>query len=369
MQTFADVVQSEQDTPRLDVVAPRRGVEFNLLETHSGERRLTAQNPLTGRHVTLTPYAAQAYAAAVNIPMSHWRRMRTYKNYEMDRLSLDTLRLFHRESCRNVRDGGNVMMRIHEPVVPIAPSFGGVLPHQNDSVRAILSDSYLRADNREFLDVIKRHVGQDVKIQQKISSDRHLRIKLLFNGNDDFGHGMYISNSEVGCGAREIHGFVWVKVCDNGMIISDRGGVLSNRTVHRSARQDVGILAPPTAETDAEILDQIARQIDTISSDDYFKTLTDQIDLAGDYTVNIETARKWFQSRKFAKADVDALEHRVQDEIISGNGSGDNVSVWGMAQAVTHYAHTGGIGYERQHQLERLGYDIVANSQQIAALN
>lgn len=358
--SFGSIVSAQSVLDRLDYIVPRRDVDFGLRSTEQGHNVFTCSNPTDGRYLTLTEYAAQAYATGVQIPMSHWRRIRAKRTDEFDSLALDTLRLLHRDTVRRYPDS-NVMMR--------TVNTNRFHQWQDTSVRALVSDSYLRRDNREFLNVIARHIGADTDVQQYVSSDKHMRIKLLFNGNDDYGHGMYISNSEVGCGAREINGFVWVKVCNNGMIISDASSMISNRTIHRSTRQQVGFLDAPAMETDDEILDQISRQIDKISSPEYFSTLTDQIDLAGNYTLNIEKAKQWFQSQKFAKKDLAEMTARMESEIVAGNGSGDDVSVWGMSQAITNFAHTGGVGYERQHRLERLGYDVVANATQIAELN
>jgi len=350
---FAGIVAEQDAVDRTDYIVPRRDLRFDLQTTAHGTNDFTVRNPADGRYVSMTDYAVQAYAASIHIPLSHWRRIRSKRTDEFDDLALDTLRILHRDTVSRSPDT-NLMMR------SVAPPNSG---WQDTTVRALVSDSYLRRDNVPFLDMISKHISNDVEIKQYVSSDRHLRIKLLFNGNDDFGHGIIISNSEVGCGAREINGFVWIRVCDNGMIVSEKNW--DQRTIHRSKRQGIGYLDAPAMETDDEILDQIARQMDQVCSPDYFDGIVDQIDTSQSFTLNIEKAQAWFTAQKMPKTDVAAITERMQVEIAAGNGSGDDVSVWGMSQAVTNYAHTSGSGYERQHRLERLGYDIVSNAVQI----
>lgn len=231
------------------------------------------------------------------------------------------------------------------------------------TARAYLSNSYRPLDNYDLANAVLPAV-QDLRLEVKSSqiTDHRMYIQAVsprlrgeVKVGDEVQAGIVISNSEVGEGSLRIEYLIWRLICLNGMITGD---VLRRTHVGRSKIGDIDIGVQ-------EYYRDSTRQLDDAA---FFSKVRDAVE----YTVSQKAFDATLASLRDS-ADVKIAKPKEAVEVItkklelnSGEQegllesliNGGDLSVWGMANAVTALAHKVE-DYDRSVELERAGKSVI----------
>lgn len=228
---------------------------------------------------------------------------------------------------------------------------------------AILSNAYKRMDNwpvAEKVIPILHEAG--VKVESCEVTDHKMYIKVVspkHQGDVKVGDpvqlGIIVSNSEVGLGFLQVQTFIYRLICLNGMI-SGRDFGDGIRFAHRGSRQPLGIVyGEDTMRAHGHAIGLQVRDTvkQILSPENFERTLS----LLRDAT-----------ERKVTGDPVKAVEQLgktvgfTQDEgsdIMRFLIEGGDLSQYGLAQAVTRYAHEESVSYDRSTELEAIGGKVI----------
>lgn len=249
---------------------------------------------------------------------------------------------------------------------------------QSGVARALLSDRFRTIDNYDILIATLQAInesGLNIKLDTGGAdiSDRRLYLRFVCpdieiqapellkryrpNGKDnEAGNGIIsgfvLSNSEVGCGALTISARAKILACSNGLVKTDEK--FNQR--HLGAKLEEFSSVDWSAETKNKNLELIIHQIkDTI------KTFVSEEFLGRHIQETIEKGSKELQHPlecvKQVTTSLGMSEQKANDVLNIFLKSGDT-SAFGVAQAITLYAHTQGDADE-QFELEKSAAEVL----------
>jgi len=243
------------------------------------------------------------------------------------------------------------------------------------SARAFLSERYRPLDHDEILERVLPALGEfdlDWSESSLEVTDQRLYMKLVnprvqadINVGDTVQAGVLVTNSEIGMGSFSVTPLVFRLVCRNGMIRQD----FARRKYHTGARlggdgeiyeyyRDDTVRARNEA-TVLEMRDLIRGAL----SDAVFDKIVDNlreatvIRIAGDPIKAVEQVQSRF-----------SLTNDEKGSVLRALVEGGDLSVWGLANAVTRVAQDAPT-YDRSTDLETIGGQLLAlPSAQVNAL-
>ena len=235
------------------------------------------------------------------------------------------------------------------------------------TARAFLSDRYRRIDNYEVAEAVLPIIGSmdGARVESCELTDSKMYIKVVnpriegeIQKGDIVQAGIVISNSEVGHGSVSVRPLIYRLVCSNGMIAED--GSIRKYHVGRINEMDsnYGIYRDETIEADDRALlmkieDAVRAAVDETRFNEIVGKLRDSMDLKikpNSVSKIIElTAKDYILSRDESEG---VLGHLI---------AGGDLSLYGLANAVTRYAHDVD-SYDRSTELEATGYKIAVMS-------
>jgi len=233
------------------------------------------------------------------------------------------------------------------------------------NARAFLSDRFKPIDNflilNGFLPVVQE-MNMRVKSCSLTETKMYMQfifpeIKAEVKKGDIVNLGVIMTNSEVGRGAVDVSAVAWRLVCENGMV----GESLLNK-YHTGRRigdeiQDYNIFADDTIKAELDSFRKRLRDIfKAVIKDVFFAKMVDKMKVAAGDIVDdpVETLGNITRRYRFTQAE----EKMVLNNYIA---EGDSTR-WGIANSITALAHDIE-DRDRQHDVERIGYDIISLNQ------
>lgn len=234
----------------------------------------------------------------------------------------------------------------------------------NDNGRAFLSDRYQRIEHEDaanaVLPVFAEHPGLQV-VSCEMTESR-LYIKAVYpkiqgevKKGDVVQAGIIVRNSEIGLGALSAQGFIERLVCTNGMVVPDSG----IRAHHVGGRAAVGdavfeMLSDETLRVDdhatllklRDVTKFILSQEMLDRAIAKFRDAAEQM-IEGNPAKSVEVLGKRLGLLEGEQGNV--LRYLIQ---------GGDISKWGLANAVTRFAHDPE-NYDRATELEEMGGKII----------
>ena len=231
-------------------------------------------------------------------------------------------------------------------------------------VRGIMSNRYQRIDNINIAEDLLPFLSvQDVlEIASCEVTEKKLYIKAVMHKmvseikkGDVVEAGLWISNSEIGCGQFEVAPFIHRLICLNGMKVND--AKFGKR--HVGARADVNdstysILSDETLRADDKAFMLKARDVVKASFDE--KIFEGHVDKLRD------TTERKLEGNPVKAIEVLGATHGLlqgeQSSILRKLIEGGDTSQYGLLNAVTAYSQDVS-DYDRASELEELGGKIV----------
>src|SRR5216684_4185161 len=226
------------------------------------------------------------------------------------------------------------------------------------SARAFLSDRYRPLDHDEILERVLPALGEfdlDWSESSLEVTDQRLYMKLI-NPGDAVQAGVLVTNSEIGMGSFSVSPLVFRLVCRNGMIRQD----FARRKYHTGARlggegemYEYYRNDTVRARNEATVL-EMRDLIRGALSDAVFGKIVDNlresavIRIAGDPIRAVEQVQSRF-----------SLSNDEKGSILRALVEGADLSVWGLANAVTRIAQDAPT-YDRSTDLEAIGGQLLA---------
>jgi hypothetical protein len=235
------------------------------------------------------------------------------------------------------------------------------------TARAFLSDRYRRIDNYEIANTVLPIVNEmpDARVESCEITDSKLYLKIVnprlqadVVPGDTVQAGIIISNSEVGLGSVSVMPLIFRLVCSNGMVVNDAG----NRRYHvgRASEIDWEIYSDSTLELDdkafmAKFSDTVRTAVDTAK----FAVIVDKIR----ESVNAKITARPSQIVEITAKNY-GFNQTEQDDILQHLIQGNDLSLWGLGNAVTRAAQDVE-SYDRSTAMESVGYQIITMPPQI----
>jgi hypothetical protein len=235
----------------------------------------------------------------------------------------------------------------------------------DNEVRAILSDSYRPLDNLDLAEaVLPKLIGLEANVESCEVTESRFYLKAITDKvqgavkvGDVIKAGVVISNSEVGTGSLRVEAMDFRLVCTNGMI---RETAVRKAHLGRSARgQDAIEDAREFFRTETRIADdkafflKVEDAVGAMFNQARFDKRIEQYRAAGELKIErqpeevVEVTAKRFGLTDGERSSI--LKHLIR---------GDDMSKWGLANAVTRAAQDMD-SYDRSTELEALGGDVV----------
>lgn len=241
-----------------------------------------------------------------------------------------------------------------------------------NTARAFLSHKYRRLDNYPLLLAVLGRLGDLGVDQDNILSchvtDRKMYLKLVtprlegdVGKGDIVQAGLEVSNSEVGQGSLSVRPLIYRLVCLNGAVMADSG----IRKTHIGASQ-VGdesngweIYSDETMKiADEAFFAQVGDVVEHTLSEEVFGMELDKIRAANTDEITTEVPKAVEQlssTYRFTETE--------EDQILNNFITGQNMTRWGMANAVTLTSQGDDVTYERATELEHIGGQIIEDDQ------
>lgn len=233
----------------------------------------------------------------------------------------------------------------------------------NNTVRAFLSDRYLRVENEQIAEVALPILAEipDVQFVSSGITERRMyikavcpRIKADVSVGDTVQAGVIISNSEVGAGAVKVESFVYRLVCLNGMVsgtpLTQRhlGSQVGNSGDLATVLSDEAIAADDHALL-LKVRDVIKAAVDESQFEKVVAKMRDSKEdrIEGDVPKAVEVLAKKTDLGKGEASGV--LRHLIE---------GGDLSRYGLLNAVTRFSQDVG-DYDRASELEALGGKVL----------
>lgn len=228
------------------------------------------------------------------------------------------------------------------------------------STRSFLSDRYQRIEHEEIAAVALPILQTipDIQIVSCEITERRMYIQAVTPSvmgqvkvGDEVQAGVTISNSEVGAGAVEVSGLIWRLRCLNGAKMPDP---LRRYHVGRQVEDADAMWRDDTRKADdravlLKVRDMVASCIDAV----IFKKRLDAMQglaaapITGTVSKVVEVLAK--------KIGVTQVE---QANILDALIKGQDLTAWGVVNAVTSLAHTAA-NYDRAVDLEEIGGNLI----------
>ena len=330
---LAEAIQNEADNKK-DYISPSQ-----LMHVHAnGDLKISMRDANDDvLDMPLTQHASRQMAAKFGIPAKYFDRMLADAP---DLLATNANHWLHKEPK-------DLMVRT---------LFG--------KVRGIMSNRYQRIDNINIAeDLLPFLAVQDgLEIASCEVTEKKLYIKAVMHKmvseikkGDVVEAGLWISNSEIGCGQFEVAPFIHRLVCLNGMKVNDA----------KFGKRHVGARADVNDSTYSILSDETLRADDKafmLKARDVVKAAFDEKIFEGHVDKLRDTTERKLEGNPVKAIEVLGATHGLlqgeQSSILRKLIEGGDTSQYGLLNAVTAYSQDV-TDYDRASELEELGGKIV----------
>jgi len=335
-----DFVASTQDNVRM-VEAPDLPLGVAVVMKKDGAAEL--------ERFTISEHAHKQIAARLTIPSRYYMRLlQDHRDLVIHQVNA----LFERE-----------------PASRLFRTLDGTL-------RAFLSDRYLRLDNKDVLEqtlpaIVKGDL--ETKLLSTNVGENKMNVKVLFTG-DELAHevtsrtkdgspriirpGFRMSNSETGSGTLAIEGFFYDGYCLNGCVYGKIDAFSFKRT-HLGGRLIEGanfeVISDESRELeDKAIISQVSDVMKSMANPEFAQTMVDRLRA----TTESGDVKSPVGAVDLAVKELD-LREEEKESILTTFIEDRDYSQWGLASAVTAVANKDDTTYERACELENVGANII----------
>ena len=233
-------------------------------------------------------------------------------------------------------------------------------------VRGIMSSRYQRIDNvniaEDLLPFLLEQQENGLEIASCEVTEKKLYIKAVMHKmtseikkGDIVEAGLWISNSEIGCGQFEVAPFIHRLVCLNGMKVNDA----------KFGKRHVGARADVNDSTYSILSDETLRADDKafmLKARDVVKAAFDEKIFEGHVDKLRDTTERKLEGNPVKAIEVLGATHGLlqgeQSSILRKLIEGGDTSQYGLLNAVTAYSQDV-TDYDRASELEELGGKII----------
>lgn len=236
--------------------------------------------------------------------------------------------------------------------------------------RAFLSKRYRPLDNYDLVNVILPRIQkQGYEIMSAELTDTRLYIQAVtpkltaeVKKGDVVQSGIVISNSEVGAGSIRVEPLLYRLVCSNGMI---RSAAMKRHHVGKSGDGEW------LGDAAYEVLTDKTRELDDRA---FWAKVGDVVDASfNELAFNLEVKKMLDSTHIDTGSPVEAVEivtsryglrEGEKDNVLKHLASGGDLSLWGLANAITRTAQDCE-SYDRAVDLERFGGQAIELPQSV----
>ena len=330
---LAEAIQNEADNKK-DYISPSQ-----LMHVHAnGDLKISMRDANDDvLDMPLTQHASRQMASKFGIPAKYFDRMLADAP---DLLATNANHWLHKEPK-------DLMVRT---------LFG--------KVRGIMSNRYQRIDNiniaEDLLPFLSVQDGLEIascEVTEKklyIKAVMHKMVSEIKKG-DVVEAGLWISNSEIGCGQFEVAPFIHRLICLNGMKVNDA----------KFGKRHVGARADVNDSTYSILSDETLRADDRafmLKARDVVKAAFDEKIFEGHVNKLRDTTERKLEGNPVKAIEVLGATHGLlqgeQSSILRKLIEGGDTSQYGLLNAVTAYSQDVS-DYDRASELEELGGKIV----------
>lgn len=230
----------------------------------------------------------------------------------------------------------------------------------DNKARAFLSDRYRRIDNYDVAMATLPILSQieDARVESCEVTDNKMYIKVVnprlqaeITPGDIVQSGIIITNSEVGLGSVTVMPLLYRLVCSNGMVINDLG----KRKYHlgRTMEESWELYSDETLQAeDGAFMLKLGDIVKSAVDETRFNKVVDrlrettEIKIKGNIPDVIQLTAKEY-----------GLTNNESDNILKHLITGADLSLYGLANAVTRSAHDV-TSYDRSTEMETIGWEI-----------
>ena len=330
---LAEAIQNEADNKK-DYISPSQRMHVHA----NGDLKISMRDANDDvLDMPLTQHASRQMAAKFGIPAKYFDRMLADAP---DLLATNANHWLHKEPK-------DLMVRT---------LFG--------KVRGIMSNRYQRIDNiniaEDLLPFLSVQDGLEIascEVTEKklyIKAVMHKMVSEIKKG-DVVEAGLWISNSEIGCGQFEVAPFIHRLICLNGMKVIDA----------KFGKRHVGARADVNDSTYSILSDETLRADDRafmLKARDVVKAAFDEKIFEGHVNKLRDTTERKLEGNPVKAIEVLGATHGLlqgeQSSILRKLIEGGDTSQYGLLNAVTAYSQDVS-DYDRASELEELGGKIV----------
>lgn len=244
------------------------------------------------------------------------------------------------------------------------------------TLRAFLSDRYLRLDNNDVLEQTLPAIVKGELETQLLSTnvgENKMHMKVLFTG-DELAHevtsrtkdgstriikpGFRMSNSETGQGTLAIEGFFYDGYCLNGCVFGQIEAFSFKRT-HLGGRLiegvDFEVLSDESRELeDKAIISQVSDVMTALANPEFAQKMVTRLRA----TTETGDVQSPVNAVDLAVKELDLREDE-KETILTTFIEDRDYSQWGLASAITSVANKETTSYERACELENVGSNVI----------
>lgn len=244
------------------------------------------------------------------------------------------------------------------------------------TLRAFLSDRYLRLDNNDVLEQTLPAIVKGELETQLLSTnvgENKMHMKVLFTG-DELAHevtsrtkdgstriikpGFRMSNSETGQGTLAIEGFFYDGYCLNGCVFGKIDAFSFKRT-HLGGRLiegvDFEVLSDQSRELeDKAIISQVSDVMTALANPEFAQKMVTRLRA----TTETGDVQSPIGAVDLAVKELDLREDE-KETILTTFIEDRDYSQWGLASAITQVANKETTSYERACELENVGSNVI----------
>jgi hypothetical protein len=244
------------------------------------------------------------------------------------------------------------------------------------TLRAFLSDRYLRLDNNDVLEqtlpaIVKGEL--ETTLLSTNVGENKMHMKVLFTG-DELAHevtsrtkdgstriirpGFRMSNSETGQGTLAIEGFFYDGYCLNGCVFGQIEAFSFKRT-HLGGRLiegvDFEVLSDKSRDLeDKAIISQVSDVMTALANPEFAQKMVTRLRA----TTETGDVQSPVGAVDLAVKELDLREDE-KESILTTFIEDRDYSQWGLASAITQVANQEATSYERSCELENVGANVI----------
>ena len=244
------------------------------------------------------------------------------------------------------------------------------------TLRAFLSDRYLRLDNNDVLEqtlpaIVKGEL--ETTLLSTNVGENKMHMKVLFTG-DELAHevtsrtkdgstriikpGFRMSNSETGSGTLAIEGFFYDGYCLNGCVFGKIEAFSFKRT-HLGGRLiegvDFEVMSDQSRELeDKAIISQVSDVMTALANPEFAQKMVTRLRA----TTETGDVQSPVNAVDLAVKELDLREDE-KESILTTFIEDRDYSQWGLASAITQVANLEVTTYERACELENVGANVI----------